>query len=175
MRLTPSLLPCAAIILSMLALAVYPPGAAAQSPRSEQIFIQRMASRVDSMQFQIRRLQKELDGGADVEGRPRSGDTGSVSGLRRQLDAMDEQCRQLERRLRGMGISSSGSPHEVYEQQRQIEYNVYTLERQLVDIRRWIKPPEEEEKPVETEAEPDEPEDGMTDEEWAEQWATGGQ
>ena len=74
-----------------------------------------------------------------------------------------------------MRMTSVGSPYDIYEQQRRMEYSVYVLEQQVQDLRRWIRPADEDEDaPANDEPlQPEDPEDGISDEDWAADWATG--
>jgi TolA-binding protein len=165
----------AALIVGAAALMSYPSGVSAQAPQNEQVFNRRMESRVEALQMRIRNLRNDLDDGEAQEDRPRSGGYDTNTGVRNRLDALDEQCRELEREIRRMGISSVGTSYDIYEQQRRVEYNVYVLERQLQDLRRWIRPADDDEEAPANDmpAPPDEPDDGISDEDWAEEWARG--
>lgn len=163
-----------ALFFAALGGAAYPLSAEAQQPEPEQAFSMRMSSRVDSIQSQIKRLQRDLDGEGSSEDRPR-GNYDTNSGVRNQLKALDEQCRDLERELRGLGMTPRNA-YEEYQRQRSIEYYVTGLEQQLRDIRRWMQQGDEEDSADESpEPKPgsDTVEDGITDEDWAEEWAKG--
>jgi hypothetical protein len=162
--------------LATLTAAAYPTAVSAQAPQNEQLFNRRMESRIDAVQLRIRRLRQDLDEGAAQDDRPRSGGSGTNAGLHNSLDALEKQCEELERELRRMGMSSIGTPYDIYEQQRRMEYNVYVLERRAQDMRRWIRPArDDDEDPVnDVPAQPEEPDDGISDEDWAEEWAKGG-
>jgi TolA-binding protein len=166
----------AALLLGIVTMVAYPGVASAQAPQNEQMFNRRMESRVEAVQMRIRRLREDLDGGEVQEERPRSGGYDTNAGIRNRLDALDEQCRELEREIRRMGITNVGTPYDIYEQQQRVEYNVYVLERQVQDLRRWIRPAgEDEEAPADNGPEqPVEPEDGTSDDDWASEWAKSG-
>lgn len=154
----------------------WPVEAVAQQPEPEQAFTMRMSSRVDSIQSQIRRLERELDGDGSTEGEPR-GNYDTMSGIRQRLKALDEQCRDVERELRGLSMSRSA--YEEYQRQQNIDYYVMGLEQQLREIRNWMRQGEEEDNAEpspqpQPKPGPDTVEDGITDEDWAEEWATGG-
>ncbi len=163
-----------ALVTGLLALAAHADYAMAQQPQSQQIFSQRMGSRIDTVQAQIKGLQKELSGeasGKDGRG-PSAYD--SNSGIHQQLKAMDDQCRDLERELRSMGSGSFDSGYDVYRKQQSIEYYVTAMERQVRQLRKWVQQPDDAEggragQPEETPME----EDGVSDEDWAEEWAKG--
>jgi hypothetical protein len=175
--MTPSwrILLAIALIVGAGVISTYPGAVSAQAPQNEQMFNRRMESRVEAVQMRIRRLQKDLDDGDIEEKQPRSGGYDTNAGVRNRLDALDEQCRELERELRRMGITNVGTPYDIYEQQRRMEYNVYVLERQVQDLRRWIHPDEDEEDAPANDgpAQPEEPDDGVTEEDWAADWAKG--
>ena len=91
-----------------------------------------------------------------------------------QLEQLDEECRELERAIDSLGMRSSGPPGLVYDQQRQIEYYVWGIERRVQQIRRWMRAEEDEpESSVEPQPEIDTEEDGISDEDWAADWAKG--
>lgn len=153
-------------------LLVYPAPAAAQQPQDPQMFEMRMSARIDSVQMRIKVLENELTGG---EPRDRgSSEFDSGGGLLGQLDELDKQCRELERELDSMSRSNIGFPSQVYEQQRQVEYYIWGLERQIQQIRRWMNA---ENDPAESSVEPkpeiDTEEEGISDEDWAAEWAKG--
>lgn len=160
-----------ALLLGTGALTVYPLTAAAQQPQDPQLFGMRMSARIDAVQMRIKALENELTGG---ETRERgSSDYEAGGGLLGQLEDLDQQCRELERELDSMGLRSMGFPSRIYEQQREVEYYVWALERQLQQIRRWMHPAEDEtESSVEERSEIDTEEDGISDEDWAADWAT---
>ena len=164
--LTAALLSSAAVIL------VYPAPAGAQQPQDPQMFEMRMSARIDSVQMRIKVLENELTGG---ESRDRgASDFDSGGGLLGQLDALDEQCRELERELDSMSRSNIGFPSQVYQQQRQIEYYIWGLERQVQQIRKSVNAEDEPaESSVEPQPEIDTEEDGISDEDWAAEWAKG--
>lgn len=164
-----------ALIMGTGVISTYPGAVSAQTPQNEQMFNRRMESRVEAVQMRIRRMRNDLDDGEMDEGQPRSGGYDTNAGVRNRLDALDEQCRELERELRRMGITNVGTPYDIYEQQRRMEYNVYVLERQVQDLRRWIRPAEGDEEPTagDEPAQPEEPEDGVSEEDWAAEWAKG--
>ena len=158
-----------ALVWGAAVILVYPAPAGAQQPQDPQMFSMRMSSRIDAVQMRIKTLERELNGG---ESGSSEFDTGG--GLLGQLDALDEQCRELEREVNAMRMSSTGLPGMLYEQQRQIEYYVWTMERQLQQIRRWMRDEEvEPESSVEPQPDIDTEEDGISDEDWAAEWAKG--
>ena len=165
----------AALVIGAVAAASYPSGVSAQAPQNEQVFNRRMESRVEAVQMRIRNLRQDLDGGEAQEDRPRSGGHDTNAGVRTRLDALDKQCQELEREIRRMGITNVGTPYDIYEQQRRMEYNVYVLERQVQDLRRWIRPQDEDDEAPASDLtpQPDEPDDGVSEENWAEEWAKG--
>ena len=166
------------VVSSLLAMALlsgavlflaFPPTAGAQQPQDPQMFRMRMGSRIDGIQMRIKALEKEFTGGESGEGEFEAG-----GGLLGQLDDLDKQCRDLEREIDSMSSRSMGFPGQVYDQQRQIEQYVWALERQVQQIRRWMHPEEHEtESSVEPQPEIDTEEDGISDEDWAAEWATG--
>ena len=166
----------AALVIGAIAAASYPSGVSAQAPQNPQIFNRRMESRVEAVQMRIRNLRQGLDGGEAQDDRPRSGGYDTNAGVRNRLEALDKQCEELEREIRRMGITNVGTPYDIYEQQRRMEYNVYVLERQVQDLRRWIRPQDDDDEAPATDAppQPDEPDDGVSEEDWAEEWAKGG-
>lgn len=174
--MTPSwrLLLTAALILGTGAISTYPTAVSAQAPQDTLVFNRRMESRIDAVQMRIGRLQKDLDGGEVQEEQPRSGGHDTNAGVRNRLDALDEQCRELARELRRMS-TNVGTPYDIYQRQRRMEYSVYALERQVQDLRRWIQPDEDDEDAPANDgpAQPEEPEDGISDEDWAADWAKG--
>ena len=151
---------------------IYPLTAAAQQPQDPQMFNRRMSARIDSVQMRIKNFEKELRGETGAEGRPSPYDPDS--GMLRRLEDLDEECRKLEREIGSLGMRSMGLPNQVYDQQREIEYYVWSLEQQLQQIRRWIRAEDEESvSPVEEKPGPDTEEDGVSDEDWAADWAKG--
>ncbi len=67
-----------------------------------------------------------------------------------------------------------GTPGLIYDQQRQIEYHVWGLESQVQQIGRWMRPAEDEvNSSVEPPPEIDTQEDGISDDDWAAEWARG--
>ena len=174
--MTPSwrILLAIALIVGAGVISTYPGAVSAQAPQDTLMFQRRMESRIDAVQMRIGRLQKDLDGGEVQEGQPRSGGSDTNMGVRNRLDALDQQCRELERELRRIG-SNVGTPYDIYQRQRHMEYSVYALERQVQDLRRWIHPDEDEEDAPANDgpAQPEEPDDGVTEEDWAADWAKG--
>jgi len=148
---------------------VYPLTAAAQQPQDPHVFGQRMSTRIDVVQMQISKLEKDLAGEAPRDGRPSQYD--ADSGLLRRLEELDEQCRELERELTR---ASLGPPNVIYQQQMEINYYVTVLERQVRDIRRSLRnKAAEDAQPGQADPEQEQEQDGMSDEEWAEEWAKG--
>ena len=136
------------------------------------MFSMRMSSRIDAVRMRIKSFENELTGGESRDRGASEFDTGG--GLLGQLDALDEQCRELKREVDAMRTSSMGLPGQLYEQQRQVEYYVWALERELQQIRRWARAEEvEPESSVEPKPEIDTEEDGISDEDWAAEWAKG--
>lgn len=162
----------AALLSGATAVLVYPAPAAAQQPQDPQMFEMRMSARIDSVQMRIKMLENELTGG---EPRDRgTSDFDAGGGLLGQLDELDKQCRELERELDSMSRSNIGFPSQVSQQQRQVEYYIWSIERQLQQIRQWMNA---EDEPAESSVEPkpeiDTEEDGISDEDWAAEWAKG--
>ena len=161
-----------ALLVGAASFLAYPPTATAQQPQDPQMFKMRMGSRIDSIQMRIKALEKEITGGEPRDRSTSEFDTGG--GLLGQLDEIDKQCRDLERELDSMSTRSMGFPSQVYEQQRQIEYYILNLDRQVQQVRRWMHPEEDKaESSVEPKPEIDTNEDGISDEDWAAEWAKG--
>ena len=160
------------LLLGAGATAIYPLTAAAQQPQDPQSFSRRMSGRTDAVQMRIKNLEKQLTNGTAEDGRPSQYDPDS--GLLRQLEELDEQCRELEREMGSLGMRSVGPPGHIYEQQREIEYYVWGLESRVQQIRRWMNSADDEpDSSVEPRPEPDTEEDGISDEDWAADWAKG--
>jgi TolA-binding protein len=163
-----------ALLLGAAALLVYPLNAGAQQPQDPHLFEQRMSARIDAVQMRIRNLEKELAGETPRQGRTSEYD--GDSGLLRQLEELDKRCRELEREIDSIGMKSVGPPVHIYEQQRQLEYYVRGLERQVQQIRRWMQAVDDDaDRSVEPHPTPDTEEDGISDEDWAADWAKGKQ
>jgi len=162
----------AALILAGIG-ATVPMDAAAQQPEPQQQFDMRMSNRIDGVQSQVKRLQQELDGEGSEDGAP-TGEYDSNSGLRRQLEALDEQCLDLERQLRSSSMPLSS--YDEYQRQRTIEYNVQGMEQQLRKLRNWMHKSDDEVEETSSESPPtpDTVEDDISDAEWAEEWARDG-
>lgn len=136
------------------------------------MFRVRMSSRIDMVQMRIKSLENELTG--EGSGERGSSDFEAGGGMLRQLEDLDKQCRDLERQIDSLTSRSMGFPSQVYEQQRQIEYYVWTLDRQVQQIRQWLHPADDKtESSVEPPPEIDTEEDGISDEDWAAEWAKG--
>lgn len=159
-----------ALFLGAAAFTIYPVTAAAQE--DPQSFNRRMGARIDAVQMRIKNLEKQLTSGTAEEGRPSKYDPDS--GLLRQLEELDEQCRKLEREIGSLGMRSVGPPGHIYEQQREVEYYVWGLESRVQQIRRWMNSADDEpDSSVEPRPQPDTEEDGVSDEDWAADWAKG--
>ena len=158
------------LLLGAGACTIYPLTAAAQE--DPQSFNRRMSARIDAVQMRIKNLEKQLTSETAAEGRPSQYDPDS--GLLRQLEDLDEQCRELEREIGSLGMRSIGPPGAIYEQQREVEYYVWGLESRVQQIRRWMRSAEDEpDSSVEPRPEPDTEEDGISDDDWAAEWAEG--
>ena len=174
-RHTPRSAVTVVLMTGLLALAMHADYAMAQQPQSQHIFYQRMGSRIDTVQAQIKGLQKELS--SDASGKDGRGPSAydSNSGIYQQLKAMDDQCRDLERELRSLGSGSFDSGYDIYRRQQSIEYYVTAMERQVRQMRKWVRQPDDAEggRAGDREETPMEEEDGVSDEDWAEEWAKG--
>lgn len=155
-------------LLGHVTLSIYPETAIAQQPESEVMFKRRISSRIDAVQSQVKMLERKLRGEDDEGG---SGEYTAMTGIGQQLKTVDEQCRALERDLMRMSV---GTSYDVYQRQRQLEYYVMGLENQVREIRKYLNEPAgEDAPPAQATPEPDAEEDGVSDEDWAADWATG--
>ena len=161
-----------ALLLGSVPFFAYPQSAGAQQPQDPHMFGTRMSARIDRVQARIKNLQNELTSGEQGDGGSSEFEAGG--GVLGELEALEEQCRKLQRELDSGTLRGGGPPSVIYDRQRQIEYYVWGMERQLQEIRRWMRPQDDEtESSVEPRPEVDTEEDGISDEDWAADWAKG--
>jgi len=148
----------------------------AQRAESEQMFNRRMDSRLDRVIMDCRRIRRDFEP-TDEDGKRQRSRYDPDSGLLKQLETIEKAAREQRRELDMSTGPTPRTDYDLYMYQQQVQYNVRNLEEHVHYIRDMVRDMEAREEkqnaPVEEQSPDERDEDGVSDEDWAEEWARG--
>jgi len=143
----------------------------AQTSQSTHAFKMSMETRISRIESRIDSMRRELD----PEGGSGTGSTAQNTGALYELDQLEEALEEASRELNSTMMMASSSDYEMRRRQANFEYYIESIDRRLWQISAELKRAEEDEaRAREERAEREALEEEIaTDEDWAEQWASG--